>query len=319
MLLEGSLTSPWFGNQFKPDFYKRDLKSTYFIQLPNTIAEVLGNGSLVIGLETKTGVEEGWVESFSFQSQRKYQHHIELKNWEDAEKFCIKGGGHLASITNEMEQQEMSIMNNGDIWIGGKKENGSWIWRNNKTCNFIEWNYAFSEYDGNCSYLWYWYGTAMPMPGACGLEKPFLCRIDPDEFKENTNITWILTKDDLTLNTFQLQWEYQSKYHSFHNRNETMTGFSLKWHIENGRSTDFEMRTRYLMGNITTPRFKCQVDLATYQQSFAYKVSLEFPENLNLIVGDGSLVIDLDVNTREEEGWSEHVETSIGELKIFWL
>ena len=42
-----------------------------------------------------------------------------------------------------------------------------------------------------------------------------------------------------------------------------------------------------------------------------------FPGNLAELVGDGSLVIEVEVDTREEEGWEEYVETNVGEVRKY--
>ena len=47
-------------------------------------------------------------------------------------------------------------------------------------------------------------------------------------------------------------------------------------------------------------------------------VVLEFPENLKEQVGKGSLMVQLEVNTREEEGWLEEVSFQEGYMSRFY-
>ena len=44
-----------------------------------------------------------------------------------------------------------------------------------------------------------------------------------------------------------------------------------------------------------------------YSKDINYHVVLKFHKNLAALVGEGSLVIDLEVDAREEEGWQEEV------------
>ena len=63
-------------------------------------------------------------------------------------------------------------------------------------------------------------------------------------------------------------------------------------------------------GSINTPRYGEEYDDSHHQTDMQYQVVLEFPEDMEELVGDGRLVVELEVDTREdtEGGWQEWVE-----------
>ena len=60
-------------------------------------------------------------------------------------------------------------------------------------------------------------------------------------------------------------------------------------------------------------------DRVSYTADQAYKITLSLPHNIQELVGSGSLVIKLEVDTREEEGWNEVVKTNLGGKKNYKL
>ena len=61
-------------------------------------------------------------------------------------------------------------------------------------------------------------------------------------------------------------------------------------------------------GSVHSPGFGGRFDRRLYERNQRHSYSLEFPGDLVDQVGNGSLlVIDLEVDTREEEGWLEEV------------
>ena len=71
----------------------------------------------------------------------------------------------------------------------------------------------------------------------------------------------------------------------------------------------FVVKINKLSGHITTPGFGGEVSKDDYINSHHYHYILEFPPNIGELLGPtGSLVMKLDVDTREEEGWREWVE-----------
>lgn len=67
--------------------------------------------------------------------------------WDEAKTYCKSLGGHLATITDEGEQEfienllaEKGIKNN--YWLGGyKNESGKWKWVTKEKFNYTNWDY----------------------------------------------------------------------------------------------------------------------------------------------------------------------------------
>ena len=62
---------------------------------------MVGDGELVISVEA----EGNW----SFISpENKWQLYKKMMNWSDAEDYCVSNGGHLASVTSQKEQDQIT-------------------------------------------------------------------------------------------------------------------------------------------------------------------------------------------------------------------
>ena len=131
--MNGTITTPWFGEDFLEEYYKEDREFHIILELPENIKEQVGSiGSLVINLEADTRDEEGWEEQISL-----YTLHTTKKNWTEAETECQKDGGQLASITSEDENDlvakialnKKKLVDN--LWLGGKSWMGEWSWSDN--------------------------------------------------------------------------------------------------------------------------------------------------------------------------------------------
>ena len=99
---EGSFSSPGLGDpKYSGDFYSRPQALHYVLDLPDNIGEMVGEGELVISVET----EGNW----SFISpENRWQLHKKLLNWSDAENVCGNRGGHLASVVSQREQEQLT-------------------------------------------------------------------------------------------------------------------------------------------------------------------------------------------------------------------
>ena len=91
--LNGTITTPWFGGGFVEEYYKEDKDFLVILRLPGDIGDQVGTGSLVVKLEVDTREEPGWVEEVT-----SYILHTTEKTWFEAETYCQKEGGHLASV-----------------------------------------------------------------------------------------------------------------------------------------------------------------------------------------------------------------------------
>ena len=69
----------------------------------------------------------------------------------------------------------------------------------------------------------------------------------------------------------------------------------------------YETKVRKMNGTIRSPFYGEDYDEKQYMTDRFYQVVLEFPDDLAEQVGDGKLVVELEVDTRVEEGWMEEV------------
>ena len=142
---QGSFRTPGFGDsEYKGEFYNRTRNLHYILDLVN-IRELIGEGTLVINVQT----QGSW--SYSWQGPRLQLYEREL-NMSDAESFCVRMGGHLPSILSREEQEEMRKVSNGSygVWVGGiKKADGSgWEWLDGRKWGFQKWDSVGAR---NCS------------------------------------------------------------------------------------------------------------------------------------------------------------------------
>merc|ERR1719458_295331 len=83
---EGSFSSSGFRDpEYKGDFYSRPQSLHYVLDLPDNIGEMVGEGELVISVET----EGNW----SFISpENRWQLYKKKMRWSDAEDYCVREG-----------------------------------------------------------------------------------------------------------------------------------------------------------------------------------------------------------------------------------
>ena len=61
--LNGSITTPWYGEDYEEEYYKKDRDFHMVLELPDDIKDQVGSGgSLIIELEVDTRLEKGWIE-----------------------------------------------------------------------------------------------------------------------------------------------------------------------------------------------------------------------------------------------------------------
>ncbi|XP_054631036.1 C-type lectin domain family 10 member A-like [Dunckerocampus dactyliophorus] len=72
----------------------------------------------------------------------------EKKNWNDAKKYCIAKGGHLASVHTKTTHDFFYGLAEGRetwTWVGGYKEGGEWKWVDGSTFNVKTYGEAGSK------------------------------------------------------------------------------------------------------------------------------------------------------------------------------
>ena len=153
--LNGSITTPWFGEEYVEEYYKEDKDFLMVLEVPDDIKYQVGGGSLIIDVEVDIRDEEGWVEditSFTFSL------HATKKTWEEAERDCQREGGHLASVTSDEENEMVSnLVADKKVWLGGSWQGAlgspqlggspqwggvtpvGWAWSDNSTWGYTNW------------------------------------------------------------------------------------------------------------------------------------------------------------------------------------
>ena len=112
----GTISTPWYGEDFDKAFYKEDRDIHMVLELPEDIKDQVGSGSLVIELEMDTRTEREWTEQVSYKVGNEsnpgitwkhfYTLHTIPMSWKEAEAECQREGGHLASVRNEEVDKE---------------------------------------------------------------------------------------------------------------------------------------------------------------------------------------------------------------------
>ena len=117
--LNGTITTPWFGEDYVEEYYKEDREFHVVLELPDDVKEQVGSESLIIELDVDTREDEDWVEDVTI-----YTLHGTSKNWSKAEDECRKDGGHLVSISSEKENQlveRIAASAGHNVWSGRYK------------------------------------------------------------------------------------------------------------------------------------------------------------------------------------------------------
>ena len=78
-----------------------------------------------------------------------------------------------------------------------------------------------------------------------------------------------------------------------------------------GGNKGFEIRMWNVNETWHTPWFHKNQEESYYEEDTFYNLVLDVPDDIQEQVGIGSLVIQLEVDTREEEGWEEEV--------VYWI
>ena len=106
------------------------------------------------------------------------------KNWTDAEDFCQKEGGHLASITSNATNQDVveKVERTGlsHVWFGGNDiaEEGAWKWTDCSPWEFTLWYRGQPNNVGgnqNCLVNWLESGKGRYGDQACDHVAAFVC------------------------------------------------------------------------------------------------------------------------------------------------
>ena len=109
------------------------------------------NNSIKLGSECSEECETKCQTNWELNEGRCYLWGNKTLNWDDAEAFCQKEGGHLASansrvieayISKEKDKRKLSSLHSQHLWIGGsdKEKEGVWKWSDGSPWKFTKWN-----------------------------------------------------------------------------------------------------------------------------------------------------------------------------------
>jgi len=110
------------------------------------------SGSGCSGEECVAACDQEWEKN----GDQCYLWNSEKKNWTDAEDFCQKEGGHLASVHSDAAVdfvlRGMARLGLDIAWLGGNdiEVEGAWQWTDCTPWNFTFWASAQPSGDGHC-------------------------------------------------------------------------------------------------------------------------------------------------------------------------
>ena len=142
----GTITTPRYQEDFVEEYYKEDRDFHMVLELPDDIKDQVGSGSLIIELDIDIREEEGWIEQLIYNEIKEGERatpykltlHTAEKSWPDAEDECQKEGGHLALVSSEEVNEELTRISGREyVWLGGRRESGKWSWSDNSTWGLV--------------------------------------------------------------------------------------------------------------------------------------------------------------------------------------
>ena len=289
----------------------RELRIT--LGQPKNISNGLERWTLVIDLEVNNPTDGNGMKQVEFREGPEYQLFEQRRNWSDAEAYCMSIGGHLASVASKKQYEEWSqILERKDVWLGGTNSNGSWQWSDRKEWGFTHWGTGRQHlHERSCLLTW---GTEGWYDVPCIEEFSFLCHINPTSVKGIRNVTKEYERNHQSKQLFQLWYKYNgtSQDPLKLKIEQRKAPFRLSWRIEKPLYK-LEVTKHKLGESVFMPGWGKAFNESWYQADYVFKASLVLPDDIRDQVGNGSLVIQLEVNTRQEEGWVEKVRYWLGE------
>ena len=185
-------------------------------------------------MEVDTREEEGWQEEVLYGS--KYKLFKDEKTWEDAEAHCHGEGGHLASVLNDKENEELlALVGSQKPWIGGRDEleEGVWRWANGLSWGYTHWEEGSGNKGTgmNCAVM----NNDRWRDSYCTNTQKFICQLDSKPQALRGNLTLKYTKHNLTISSFKVMYHHKA---TSQDRLDTLeekrtTGFQLTWFLQN--------------------------------------------------------------------------------------
>ena len=283
--LHGSFQTPGFRDpEYKGDFYSRPHSLHYVLNFPDNMKEMLGDGALVISVETNGN----W--SFTSPGTR-LKYFDEKMNMTSAEEFCVKQGGHLASIGSQRRQEEIEkLARRNIVWLGAKRKTGEEAlnWLDGQKWDYENWAYHQPYYGAGFDCL-VMKGERDWQMSWCHWSNPFIC--DFSSNRMSGNHTLVFRNTALTNSIVHFWWN-----HTHDSSDQNMLGFHINWRIENGTIDDArQFESTSLSGEISTLGFDTLPPPNNHKERQEYTAVIELPHNITDIIGDSALVVDVDI------------------------
>ena len=117
----------------------------------------------------------------------------------------------------------------------------------------------------------------------------FVCIDEP--VKIRGNIETAFDGDSITNGSVHFWWNPSSE-----DKSNSTPSFQLDWQIENGSLPEvMELVSRNLTGSVTTPGPGSLTFLDYYKERVEYTAIVELPHNISDIIGDGALLVDIQI------------------------
>ena len=244
----GSFHTPGFGNKISCN---KTLQNVHFVLL---LPKAIANNDI---LQIQVIKSKGW--EVQYRQGSKYVWHNDMRersSWKEAEKICREDKGHLASVNNVLEREQIGAGYMSKLtWIGGSDliKEGVWAWTDGTpwpigpTCD------STSKKRENWSQSCTGWGPDEPNGGSlsnclsistnyyrasyCDSKKDFICRFNPSALTANATLT--IQKRTKGFSKIEFWLKGNAPFSSIPcNASRNMPGFSIKWGISNINSTN---------------------------------------------------------------------------------
>ena len=301
----------------------------YVLRFPENLDQLVGGtGKLIIELIIDS--DGAGNESVEYKEGPKYEYVRYQFTWQRAEDYCVERGGHLASVSSEIDigavysdfdfvAMEYDL---SSIWLGAKKDRSKnqWNWVNGKDWVFEDWveKSDFNESE-DCLISNLWQYTIKPTwtPKECQSTSPFICEYKSDEIITGSKV-FVYNKDSLPVQPLHIWWKHKT-LKKLLSKKETanQSGLKLNWRIEN-KFPDLEFVSDKRNGHAETPDFRGKYQEELYLADRRSKFVLQLPDSLEGLQKNSTLVVNLQVETEEIAGWHENVIYSAGSTFHFY-
>ena len=265
----------------------------YVVEFPADIGDAIGDGDLVISVQTK--------DEWSYSWNRTMQHYKQRLNMTDAEDFCKSQGKHLVSITSDEEEKELSstVEYNywGSAWLGGERnfeEQKPWRWIDGRKWGFEGKWLPYGSKNGDCLSASE-KDVSQWGPNKCNERHSFVCLDASISASGEKGFT--LKKKSFLPSSFHVWWDFSPTM----NAREGCSGIQISWRIENGTFGRREFVSSELSGTVSTPGLGSPLNDSHLMKKHEYTAVINLPLNISDILDDGALVVDIDVTISQPD------------------